>query len=207
MSQFFQIHPDNPQLFLIQQAVDIVQSGGVIVYPTDSTYALGCRMGEKKAIERIRRIRQLPDRHNFTLVCRDLSELASYAIVDNRTYRFLKNKTPGAWVFILKATHQVPRLMLHPKRRTIGIRVPGNSIAQALLAKMEEPLVSTTLTLPGDEYPQVDPYEIRQVLKHQVDLVIDGGYCGVTLSRVVSLTEGTLKILRHGKEKTVELSD
>ena len=207
MSQFFQVHSDNPQPFLVQQAVGIVQSGGVIVYPTDSTYALGCRLGEKKVIERIRRIRQLPDRHNFTLVCRDLSELATYAIVDNRTYRFLKNKTPGAWVFILKATHQVPRLMLHPKRRTIGLRVPDNAIAQALLAKMGGALVSTTLTLPGDEYPLVDPYEIRQMLEHQVDLVIDGGYCGVTLTSVISLTEGTMKILRHGKEDTTELSD
>ncbi|WP_211829456.1 L-threonylcarbamoyladenylate synthase [Kistimonas asteriae] len=207
MSQFFQIHPDNPQARLIRQAVDIVRSGGVIVYPTDSAYALGCRIGEKKAIERIRRIRQLSDRHNFTLVCRDLSELANYAKVENSAYRFLKSKTPGAWTFILKATSQVPRLVLHPKRRTIGIRVPDSAIAQALLAELGEPLVSTTLILPGDDYPMIDPYEIRQVLEHQVDLVIDGGFCGMEATSVVSLVEETPEILRHGKEDTTELVD
>lgn len=205
MSQFFQINSDNPQARLIRQAVDIVRSGGVIVHPTDSAYALGCCIGEKKACERMRRIRQLSERHNFTLICRDLSELANYARVENSAYRFLKSKTPGAWTFVLKATSQVPRLMLHPRRRTIGIRVPDCAIAQALLTELGEPLVSTTLILPGDDYPMIDPYEIRQVLEHQVDLIIDGGFCGIQATSVVSLVGETPEILRHGKEDVTEL--
>jgi tRNA threonylcarbamoyl adenosine modification protein (Sua5/YciO/YrdC/YwlC family) len=199
MSQFFQIHPDNPQARLISQAVDIIQAGGVIAYPTDSAYALGCRMGEKSALKTIRRIRKLDDKHNFTLVCRDLSQLGVYAKVDNSQYRLLKNQTPGPYTFILKATSEVPRLMMHPKRRTIGLRVPDNKIALALLEALGEPLMSVTLILPEDEYPLTDPYDIRDSLEHDLDLVIDGGYCEMEATTVVDLVEDVPVILREGK--------
>ncbi len=199
MSQFFQIHPDNPQPRLIRQAVDIVRDGGVLVYPTDSAYALGCQIGDKAALDRIRRIRRLDDRHNFTLVCRDLSEIAVYARVDNTAYRLLKHATPGPFTFILRATSEVPRRLMHPKRKTVGLRVPDNRIAQALLEDMGEPLMSVTLVMPGEEYPLIDPYDIRQTLEHDVDLVIDGGYCGMEPTTVVDLADGTPMILRVGK--------
>lgn len=207
MSQFFQIHPDNPQARLIRQAVDIIRTGGVVVYPTDSAYALGCHIGDKQALDRIRRIRKLDDRHNFTLVCRDLSEIATYAKVDNKVYRMLRACTPGPYTFILKATSEVPRRLLHPKRKTVGLRVPANPITEALLADLAEPLMSVTLIMPGDEYPLIDPYDIRQVLEHDVDLVIDGGYCGMEASTVVDLAEDVPLVLRAGKGDTAPFED
>jgi len=199
MSQFFQIHPETPQARLVSQAVDIIRTGGVVVYPTDSAYALGCHIGDKNALDRIRRIRKLDDRHNFTLVCRDLSEIASYAKVDNTVYRLLKHATPGPYTFILKATSEVPRRLMHPKRKTVGLRVPDNPIAQALLADLGEPMMSVTLIMPGDEYPLIDPYDIRQELQNSVDLVIDGGYCGMEPTSVIDLADDTPLVLRAGK--------
>ena len=200
MSQFFQIHPDNPQARLINQAADMLQNGAVIVYPTDSAYALGCHLGDKKAIDRIRRIRQVNDKHNFTLMCRDLSEISIYAKLGNNTlYRILNAHTPGPYTFILNATSEVPRRLLHPKRRTIGIRVPSNPIAHMLLEAHREPIMSSTLILPGDSMPLTDPYEIRDILEHQVDLVIDGGYCGLDPSTVVDMTEEVPRIVRLGQ--------
>ena len=199
MAQFFQIHPDNPQVRLIRRTVEIVRDGGVIVYPTDSSYALGCLIGDKAAMDRIRRIRQVDDSHNFTLVCRDLSEIATYARVDNRDYRLLRSLTPGAYTFIHKATKQVPRRLQHPKRKTIGIRVPDNRISQDLLAELGEPLMSSTLILPGDDQPLTDPYEMRELLDHLVDLVIDGGYCGLEATSVVDMTGDAPAVVRAGK--------
>ncbi len=200
MAQFFQIHAENPQHRLIVQAVDIIRKGGVVVYPTDSAYALGCHIGDKDALDRIRTMRQLDKHHNFTLMCRDLSELATYARVDNAVYRLIKNHTPGAYTFILEATAEVPRRLLHPKRKTIGLRVPDNPIALALLAELDEPIMTSSLLMPGDEYPMTDPYDIRDVLEHHVDLIIDGGYCGLDPTTVIDLTsdEGPL-LIRQGK--------
>ncbi len=198
MSQFFQIHPDNPQPRLIKQAVEILRGRGVIAYPTDSAYALGCLIGEKSAMERIRRIRRLDDEHNFTLMCRDLSELGTYARVDNSVYRLLRQHTPGPYTFILKATGEVPRRLMHPKRRTIGLRVPDNAVTLALLEALDEPLMSVTLILPGDDLPMTDPHDIRQTLEHQVDLVIDGGYCGLEPTTVVDLVELPPVVRRQG---------
>ena len=199
MSQFFQIHPENPQARLVRQAVDIIRGGGVVVYPTDSAYALGCHIGDKNALDRIRRIRKLDDKHNFTLVCRDLSEIATYARVDNTAYRQLKHCTPGPYTFILKATSEVPRRLMHPKRKTVGLRVPDNQIALDMLADLGEPLMSVTLIMPGDEYPLIDPYEIRELLEHHVDLVIDGGYCGMEPTTVVDMADDAPMVLRVGK--------
>ncbi len=198
MSQYFHIHPDNPQPRLIKHALEIIHGGGVIAYPTDSSYALGCHMGDKAAIERIRRIRQLDDKHNFTLVCADLSVLGLYARVDNSTFRLLKAHTPGPYTFILNASREVPRMLLHPKRRTIGLRVPGNPIAQALLAQLGEPLMSVTLQMPGDDLPLFDPEVIRERLEKHIDLVIDGGHGGVEASTVVSLLDDCSEVLRVG---------
>lgn len=198
MSQFFAIHPETPQARLIQQAVSIIQGGGVIVYPTDSAYALGCQLGDKKAMERIRRIRSLQENHNFTLVCRDLSELGTYAHVDNTTYRLLRHATPGPCTFVLEATREVPRRLIQPKRKTIGLRVPDHPIPQALLHALNEPLMSATLIMPGDDYPMTDPYDIRDALEHEVDLVIDGGFCGLEATSVVDLTGPTPVVLRAG---------
>jgi len=199
MSQFFQIHPENPQTRLINQAVDIVRGGGIIAYPTDSAYALGCHMGDKSALDRIRRIRRLDKDHNFTLMCRDLSELSNYARVDNAMYRLLRNNTPGAYTFILEATREVPRRMMHPKRKTIGLRVPDNVIALDLLEGLGEPIMSVTLIMPDDEYPLIDPYDIRDVLEHEVDLVIDGGYCGLEPTTVIDLSGDSPALMRTGK--------
>jgi tRNA threonylcarbamoyl adenosine modification protein (Sua5/YciO/YrdC/YwlC family) len=199
MSQFFQIHPDNPQTRLVRQAADIVRGGGVIAYPTDSAYALGCLIGQKTAVDRIRQIRRLDDRHNFTVVCRDLGEIATYARVDNTVYRLIKAHTPGPYTFILRATSEVPRRLMHPKRRTVGLRVPDNAVAQALLSELQEPLMSVTLILPGDDLPLIDPYDIRQELERQVDLVIDGGYCGMEATTVVDLADDVPMVLRAGK--------
>lgn len=199
MTQFLQVHPQNPQYHLIRDAAAVVQRGGVIIYPTDSAYALGCQMGNKEAIERIRRIRQLDDKHHLTLLCRDLSELATYAYVDNSVFRLLKAHTPGPFTFILKATREVPRRLQHPRRSTIGLRVPDNPIAQALLEALDEPLITTTLILPGVETPLIEPAVIRDVLGRQVDLVIDGGSCGLEPTTIVDLTGTTPQIIRVGK--------
>jgi tRNA threonylcarbamoyl adenosine modification protein (Sua5/YciO/YrdC/YwlC family) len=204
MSQFFQIHPENPQVRLIRQAATIVQEGGVIVYPTDSGYALGCHLGDKQALERIRKIRMLDEKHNFTLVCRDLSEVAIYAKVDNIAYRALRSHTPGPYTFVLLATNEVPRRLKHPKRKTIGLRVPDNAIAQSLLETLGEPMMSVTLILPGDDIPLLDPYDIRSVLQQQVDLVIDGGYCGMEATSVIDLSDENPVILRQGAGSTAE---
>ena len=198
MSQFFAIHPETPQARLIQQAVDIIQRGGVVVYPTDSAYALGCQLGDKKAMERIRRIRALRYDHNFTLVCRDLSELGTYARVDNTAYRRLRHATPGPFTFILEATRDVPKRLVQPKRKTIGLRVPDHPIPKALLQALDEPLMSATLALPGNEYPLTDPCDIRDQLEHEVDLVIDGGFCGLEATSVIDLTGPVPLILRRG---------
>lgn len=199
MSQFFQIHPETPQKRLINQAVDILRKGGVIVYPTDSAYAIGCHLGDKPAADRIKRIRRLDDKHNFTLMCRDLSDIGVFAKVDNTQYRLLKNFTPGAYTFILDATSEVPRRLLHPKRKTIGMRVPDNAIVQALLAELGEPIMSSTLILPGEEDPMTDPYDIRETLEHDLDLIIDGGFCGLEATTVVNMTGAAPEVTRVGK--------
>lgn len=198
MAQFFQIHPDNPQIRLVHQAVDIIQKGGLIAYPTDSAYALGCHIGDRMALDRIVAIRRLDKHHNFTLMCRDLSELATYAKVDNFMFRLIKKYTPGPFTFILEATSEVPRRLKHPKRKTIGIRVPGNNITLALLGELGEPIMSSTLLLPGDELPMTDPYDIRDTLQHELELVIDGGFCGLEPTTVVDLTGDAPVIVRQG---------
>ena len=198
MSQFFQIHPVNPQLRLIRHAVEIIRDDGLVAYPTDSSYALGCHVGDKYGMERIRRIRALDNRHNFTLVCRDLSESASYARVDNSAYRLLKSLTPGPYTFILRATHEVPRRLQNPKRKTIGIRIPDHAITQALLDELGEPLMSSTLILPGRDMPETDAGEIREQLERDVDLVIDGGHCGFDPTTVIDMTSGAPEVLREG---------
>ncbi len=205
MSQFFAIHPENPQARLVRQAVDIVRKGGVIAYPTDSAYALGCHIGDKQAMERIRRIRKLDSDHNFTLVCRDLSELGTFARVDNAAYRLIKHATPGPYTFILQATGEVPRRLLHAKRKTVGLRVPDNAITQALLAELGEPMMSVTLIMPGDEYPLTDPYDIRETLEHEVDLVVDGGYCGLEPTSVIDLSGDAPQVIREGLGEVAEL--
>lgn len=198
MAQYFTIHPQNPQQRLIDQVVDVVRRGGVIAYPTDSVYALGCHIGDKRAIDRIRAIRRLSKEHNFTLICRDLSELATYARVDNVVFRTLKAATPGPYTFILKASAEVPRRLMHPKRKTIGIRVPDSPIVMALLESLHEPMMSVTMILPQEEYPLSDPREINQLIGAQVDAVVDGGYCGLEPTSVVDMTTDTALVLRHG---------
>lgn len=202
MSQFFRIHPENPQSRLVHQAGEIVNSGGVIAYPTDSAYALGCHIGDKRALEKIRQIRKLDKRHNFTLVCRDLSDLGIYARVSNSAYRLIRAATPGPYTFILPATREVPRRLVHPKRKTIGLRVPDNAICQALLAAVGEPIMSSTLQLPGDEYPLTDPDEIRDILEHQLDLVIDGGFCGLEATTVINMEDDVPVVVRQGRGET-----
>jgi len=199
MTQYLAIHPDNPQARLIRQAVEIVQQGGVIVYPTDSSYALGCHIGDKDAMERIRRLRHLDEKHNFTLVCRDLAEVALYARVGNADYRLLRANTPGPYTFILPATREVPRRLQNPRRKTIGLRVPQHHIAQALLTELGEPLMSSTLIFPGEEQPVADVAEVRDRLEHQVDLIIDGGNCGWEPTTVVALEDGLATVVRAGK--------
>jgi len=199
MSQFFSIHPVNPQPRLIKQAAEIMRKGGIVVYPTDSCYALGCHIGDKAAMERIRTIRGIDERHHLSLVCRDLSELAVYARVDNRQFRLLKAATPGSYVFILEATRELPKRLQHPKRRTIGLRIPDHPVVHALLAELGEPILSSTLLLPGDEMPLTDAQEIREQLEHQVDLILDGGSCGIDPTTVVDLTGPAPVIIRAGK--------
>lgn len=199
MAQYFQVHPDNPQGRLIRQAATIVRAGGVIVYPTDTTYAFGARIGDKGAVDRICRIRQIYDRHHFTIACRDLSELGTYAFVGTPAFRLLKAHTPGPYTFILEARPEVPRRLMHPKKKTIGLRVPDHTIAQALLAELGEPMLTTTMRLPDEDTPLSDPREIRERLQHLVDLVIDGGPCGFEGTTVVELTAGGVTLLRQGK--------
>lgn len=199
MSQFFAIHPTHPQKRLVLQAVEIMRKGGVVVYPTDSSYAIGCHIGDKDAMERIQRIRQLDDKHFFTLVCKDLSEIASYAKVDNSQYRMLRSLTPGAFTFILQATNEVPRRLLHPKRRMIGIRVVDNVIVRDLLDEFRQPILSSTLILPGNDMPETDANDIREKLEKQVDLIIDGGHCGLEPTTVINMVENPPTLIRQGK--------
>ena len=199
MAQLFTVHPENPQPRLLRQAAEIVRAGGVIVYPTDSCYALGCHIGDKSAMERIRRIRQVDERHHLTLVCRDLAEIAQYARVDNSQFRLMKATTPGSYTFILHATREVPKRLMHPSRRTIGLRVPDHAVAQALLEELREPLLSSTLLLPGDDVPLNDALQIRDRLEREVDAVIDAGSCGIVPTTVVDLTGDAPVIARAGR--------
>ncbi len=199
MSQYFHIHPQNPQQRLINQAVQIIRDGGVIAYPTDSSYALGCHIGDKAARERIRRIRQVGDRHNFTLLCRDLAEIATYARVDNTDYRLLKALTPGPYTFILKATHEVPRRLQTPRRRSIGLRIPDHPVCLALLETLNEPIVSSTLIPPGAGQPLSEADEIRDRLGRQLDLIIDSGHCGLEPTSVIDLSGDAPVIIRRGR--------
>jgi tRNA threonylcarbamoyl adenosine modification protein (Sua5/YciO/YrdC/YwlC family) len=199
MSQYFSVHPTHPQPRLIAQAAAIIRAGGVIAYPTDSCYAIGCQIGDKEAMQRLRNIRHIDDKHHLTLMCRDLSEIATYAQVDNVQYRLLRKLTPGSYTFILRASREVPRRLLHPRRKTIGMRVPEHAVAQALLAALDEPLLSTTLSLPGDALPLNDGEEIRTRLQHALDLVLDAGSCGVDPTTMVDLTGAAPELLRKGK--------
>ncbi len=199
MSQFFTIHPTNPQPRLIKQAADLVRNGAVIAYPTDSCYALGCHLGDKEAVARIRQIRGVDDKHHMTMVCRDLSELARYARVDNVQFRLLKNNTPGSYTFILEATKEVPNRLQHPKRSTIGVRIPDHPVALALLEELGEPLLSSTLILPNEEFAMNDAEQIRDLLQHQIDLVVDGGAVGLDPTTVIDLTTDTPVVVRFGK--------
>jgi tRNA threonylcarbamoyl adenosine modification protein (Sua5/YciO/YrdC/YwlC family) len=199
LAQFFSVHPLNPQARLIRQAADIVRAGGLIALPTDSSYALGCHLGDARALERLRRVRGIDEKHQLTLVCRDLSEIATYAIVDNVQYRMLKAATPGAYTFILRATREVPRRTMHPKRKTIGVRVPAHVVVQALLDELREPMLSTTLTLAGDSTPLADAVEIRERLGKQLDLIVDAGPCAGEPTTVIDLTGEAPLVLRKGR--------
>lgn len=201
MSRFISIHPQNPQPRLVSQSVDVIREGGVIVYPTDSSYALGCHLGDKDAMERIRVIRQAGKEHNFTLVCRDLSDIGTYAKVDNSVFRLMKSLTPGPFTFILRATHEVPRRLQNPKRKTIGVRVPDHPITRAILEQLQTPIMSSTLIMPNKEMPETDPEDIYELLDKHVDLIIDGGYCGFEPTTVVDLMGDSPQILRQGRGK------
>jgi tRNA threonylcarbamoyl adenosine modification protein (Sua5/YciO/YrdC/YwlC family) len=196
VARFFDVHPDNPQPRAIAQVTSLIRDGGLVVYPTDSCYALGCDRGDAKATERLRRVRGLDERHHLTLMCRDVSEISRYAMVDDTQYRLLKSVAPGSYTFILRARRDVPRRLT--KKKTIGVRVPGHPVAHALLAELDQPMVSATLLLPGAAAPLADPEEIRAALEHQLDLVIDGGPCGVEPSTVIDLTGETPVVLRKG---------
>ena len=199
MSQFFQIHPDNPQLRLIKQAVQIIDQGGIVALPTDSCYALVCHLDDKDAVMRLRRIRGVDEKHHLTLLCRDLSEIAQYAKVDNRQFRMLKAATPGPYTFILEATKEVPRRLSHPSRKTIGLRVPENPITYALLEELKQPLLGTTLILPDEDEPLTDPELVRERLEKQIDLVIDGGACSLVPTTVIDMTQETPELIRQGR--------
>ena len=199
MAQLFEIHPENPQKRLIQQAVRIIDQGGLVVYPTDSSYALGCHIGDKHAMERIQRLRKLDKKHHFTLVCHDLSVIGTYAKVDNASYRLMKTLTPGPYTFLLKATSEVPRRLMNPKRKTIGVRVPDNIITQALLAELGQPIMSSTLIAPGAHEAMDDAEMIRDKFQHEVDLVVDGGSCGTEPTTVINLIDDSPEVLRFGK--------
>lgn len=198
-AQLINIHPENPQSRLIAQAATVLRKGGIVAYPTDSSYALGCHIGDKAAMDAIRRLRGLEDKHNFTLVCRDLSEIAAYARVNNTAYRMIKSLTPGAYTFILQATKEVPRRLQHPKRRTIGIRVPDNKICEALLEAMSEPLMSVSLMMPGEDLPLADAEEIRDQIGNQIDLIVDGGACGYEPTTVIEWLNDEPVLVREGK--------
>lgn len=199
MAQFFSLHPEQPQARLIRQAAEIIRGGGLVVLPTDSAYALVCSVGDAGLLDRIRKIRGVDDRHHFTLMCRDLSEIATYARVDNTQYRLLKATTPGPYTFILEGTKELPRRVLHPKRKTIGLRVPEHAVVSALLAELDGPLLTSTLLLPGEDLPLTDPDEIRERLERQVDLVIEAGYCGPEATTVIDLTSGAPQLVRAGR--------
>lgn len=206
MSQFFTLHPTHPEARLVKRAVDIVRKGGLIAYPTDSCYALGCHIGDKSAMERIRRVRGVDDRHHFTLVCRDLSDIGTFAKVNNAQYRLLKSHTPGSYTFILEATRELPRRLAHPKRATVGVRVPEHPVTQALLTELNEPLLSSTLMLPGDENPLNDAEAIRARLEHEVDLILDGGVCGIEPTTVIDLSGAEPILIRKGKGDIASIS-
>lgn len=199
MAQFFSIHPTHPQARLVRRAADILRGGGLIAYPTDSCYALGCHIGDSEARERLRRVRGIDGKHHLTLMCRSLSEVATYAIVDDARYRLLKAATPGSYTFILRATREVPRRLLHARRRTIGVRLPSHPVARALLEELDEPILSATLSLPGELVPLSEPAQIREKLEHQVDLVVDAGSCGIEPSTVIDLTGEQPLVVRRGK--------
>lgn len=199
MALFLSIHPVNPQPRLIEQAAEIVRDGGLIALPTDSAYALCGQTGDARLLDRIRRIRGVDEKHHFTLLCRDLSEIANYARVDNSQYRLLKAVTPGSYTFILEGSKELPRRVLHPKRKTIGLRVPDHPVVRPLLAELNDPLLSSTLILPGDEFPLTDPEEIRERLDHQVDLIIEAGNCGAEMTTVINLADGSPELVRAGK--------
>lgn len=198
MSQFFSIHPTHPQLRLIRKAAEIVRQGGLIAYPTDSCYALGCHIGDKDAMDRLRRVRGMDEKHHLTLMCKDLSEIATYAAVDNVQYRLLKAATPGSYTFILRASRELPRRLMHPKRKTIGVRVPRHPVAHALLAELGEPMLSATLQFPGDDTPLSEGEDIRVRLQHQLELIVDAGHCGIEPSTVIDLSGETPVVLRVG---------
>lgn len=198
MAQYFSVHPTHPQARLVRPAAEIVRNGGLIAYPTDSCYALGCHIGDKDAMDRMRRVRGVDDKHHLTLMCRDLSEIATYAIVDNVQYRLLKAATPGSYTFILRATREVPRRLMHPRRKTIGVRVPKHAVALALLSEVGEPMLSATLMLPGDDVPISEGSDIRARLERQLDLILDAGHCGIVPSTVLDLTGDTPIVLREG---------
>jgi len=199
MSQFFEIHPDNPQPRLIYQAAEILRKGGVIVYPTDSSYALACHIGDKTALDKIKRIRQLDDKHNFSLICKDLAQISTFTKVSNDAHRLIKRLTPGAFTFIIDATKEVPKRMMHAKRKTIGIRIPDNQIALALVEELGEPMLSATLIMPNDEHALSDPYEIRERLENELDLIIDAGIVQCEASTIISCENGQVEIIRQGK--------
>lgn len=207
MTQLFTIHPDNPQPRLIKQVADILRQDGVIAYPTDSCYALGCLAGDKSAVERIVRIRQLNPKHNMTLVCRDLSDIGTYARLENSDFRLIKRLTPGPYTFLLKATRDVPKRLQHPHKKTIGLRIPDNRILLELLGVLGEPIVTTSLVLPGREYPETDPVEIEELLRNRIEVVIDGGPCGVDATTVLDLTTSAPELVRQGKGELFGLLD
>jgi tRNA threonylcarbamoyl adenosine modification protein (Sua5/YciO/YrdC/YwlC family) len=198
MARIVEIHPRNPQSRLIAEVVAVIRAGGLIAYPTDSSYAFGCHIGDKRAMDRIRRIRKTDKHHNFTLVCSDLSEISLYARVENWAYRLIKSLTPGPYTFILPATREVPKRLQNPKRRTIGLRVPDHEIVKAMLESLGEPIMSSTLLLPGDDIPLTEANDIQERIGHQIDLVVDGGTAGIEPSTVVDLSGGSIEILRHG---------
>ena len=199
MSQYFEIHPENPQLRLIHRAVEIIRKGGVIVYPTDSSYALACHLGDKQALDKIRRIRQVDDKHNFTLVCKDLAQVATFTKIGNDAYRLIKSLTPGPFTFILDATREVPRRLLHPKKKTIGIRIPSHPVTQLLLEELGEALFSSTLILPGEKKAMKDPFDIRAKLEHELDLVIDAGIIESEETTMIEISSLGIEIIRQGK--------
>ena len=199
MVRLIEVHPDNPQPRRVAEIVETIREGGLIAYPTDSSYAFGCHIGDKRAMDRIRRIRRTDKNHNFTLVCSDLSEISTYARVDNWAYRMLKAMTPGPYTFILPATREVPKRLQHPKRRTIGLRVPDHPLVRAVLDALEEPIMSSTLLLPGDDLPLTDPHQIEERIGHEIDLIIDAGATGIEPTSVLDLSEGTVEVLRVGR--------